>query len=64
VAETVHFRFVSRKPGVMTRGMILLHVVNHATDHRGWIDEMFHQVPAEGPTTDLVVERHVRRCSA
>ncbi len=55
LAETVHFRFVSGKPGVLTRGSILLHVVNHATYHRGWIDEMFHQIPAKGPTTDLVV---------
>src|ERR1700724_143348 len=39
----------------MTRGAILLHVVNHATYHRGWIAEMFFQVPATTPTTDLPV---------
>src|SRR5262249_3271020 len=28
--ETVRFRFISGEPGAMTRGDILLHVVNHA----------------------------------
>ena len=55
LSETVHFRFVSGKPGVMTRGAMLLHVVNHATYHRGWVDEMFFEVPAKGPTTDLCI---------
>jgi uncharacterized damage-inducible protein DinB len=39
----------------MTRGEILLHVVNHATYHRGWVAEMFFQVPARNPATDLPV---------
>jgi uncharacterized damage-inducible protein DinB len=39
----------------MARGAILLHVVNHATYHRGWIADMFLQVPAKNPTTDLPV---------
>jgi uncharacterized damage-inducible protein DinB len=55
LAKTVHFFFVSGKPGVMTQGAILLHVVNHATYHRGWVDEMFFEVPAESPTTDLPI---------
>jgi uncharacterized damage-inducible protein DinB len=53
--EIVRFRFISGEPGAMTRGEILLHVVNHATYHRGWIAEMFFQVPARNPTTDLPV---------
>ena len=53
--ETVRFRFIGGEPGAMTRGDILLHVVNHATYHRGWIAEMFFQVPARNPTTDLPV---------
>jgi uncharacterized damage-inducible protein DinB len=39
----------------MTRGDILLHVVNHATYHRGWVAEMFFHVPACNPATDLPV---------
>ncbi|HEX6508767.1 MAG TPA: DinB family protein [Chloroflexota bacterium] len=55
LAEIVHFRFVDGQPGAMTRGAILLHVVNHATYHRGWVAEIFFQVPATSPTTDLPV---------
>lgn len=53
--ETVRFRFIGGERGTMTRGDILLHVVNHATYHRGWVAEMFFQVPARSPTTDLPV---------
>ena len=53
--EIVRFRFVSGAPGAMTRGEILHHVVNHATYHRGWIAEMFFQIPARNATTDLPV---------
>lgn len=55
LAETVRFRFVGGAEGAMTRGAMLLHVVNHATYHRGWIAEMFFEVPARNPTTDLPV---------
>ena len=30
-------------------------MINHATYHRGWVAEMFFQVPAPNPTTDLPV---------
>ena len=53
--ETVRFHFIGGGEGAMTRGAILLHVVNHATYHRGWIAEMFFDVPARNPTTDLPV---------
>lgn len=53
--ETVHFTFIGGERSSMTRGNILLHVVNHATYHRGWVAEMFFQVPARNPTTDLPV---------
>lgn len=53
--EIVRFRFVDGGRGTMTRGEVLLHVVNHATYHRGWVAEMFFQVPARSPATDLPV---------
>jgi uncharacterized damage-inducible protein DinB len=53
--DTVKFRFIGGAEGAMTRGAMLLHVVNHATYHRGWIAEMFFDVPARNPTTDLPV---------
>jgi uncharacterized damage-inducible protein DinB len=53
--ELVRFTFISGEAGAMTRGEILVHVVNHATYHRGWVAEMFFDVPAKNPTTDLPV---------
>ena len=50
--EAVTFRLVSVDQGTMTRGEILLHIVNHATYHRGWVSDLFFQVPAKPPTTD------------
>jgi uncharacterized damage-inducible protein DinB len=55
LGEVVQFQFVDGKPGSLSRGEILMHVVNHATYHRGWVADMFFQVPARPPTTDLPV---------
>lgn len=61
----VSFRLVSGEQGTMTRGEILLHIVNHATYHRGWVSDLFFQVPAKPPTTDwnvfLLAERPAAR---
>jgi uncharacterized damage-inducible protein DinB len=53
--SVVRFTFVGGGPGAMTRAEILLHVVNHTSYHRGFVAEMFYQVPARPPTTDLPV---------
>ena len=53
--EVVAYRFVSGEPARATRGEMLMHVVNHATYHRGWVADLFFQVPAKPPTTDLSV---------
>ena len=53
--ETIRFTFVGGGEGAMTRGEILLHLVNHTSYHRGFVAEMFYQVPAQPPTTDLPV---------
>jgi uncharacterized damage-inducible protein DinB len=53
--EVVNFTFIGGEKASMSRADILLHVVNHATYHRGWVAEMFFQVPARNPTTDLPV---------
>ena len=56
LAESVHFTLIGGNKGVMTRGEILLHVVNHTTYHRGFVADLFYQVPgARPPTTDLPV---------
>ncbi len=53
--EKITFAFVGGGEGVMTRNQILLHVVNHTTYHRGFVADLFYQIPAKPPTTDLPV---------
>ena len=53
--EKIAFTFVGGGDGVMTRNEILLHLVNHTSYHRGFVADMFYQVPARPPTTDLPV---------
>ena len=55
LAQPVHFTLIGGNRGVMTRGEILLHIVNHTTYHRGFVADFFYQVPARPPTTDLTV---------
>jgi uncharacterized damage-inducible protein DinB len=54
-AEVVPFLFIGGGEGRMTREEMILHVVNHATYHRGFVADMFYQVPARPPATDLPV---------
>lgn len=54
-AEAVDFTFVGGGAGRMTRGEILLHVVNHTSFHRGYVSDMIYQVPARPPVTDFPV---------
>lgn len=53
--EIVDFTFIGGGEGSMSRGDILLHVVNHTTYHRGHIAAIMYQIPAKPPTTDLPV---------
>jgi uncharacterized damage-inducible protein DinB len=53
--EVVKFTFIGGGPGAMTRGDMLHHVVSHKSYHRGWVADMFFQVPARPPTMDLPV---------
>lgn len=55
LAKPVPFTLTTGNKGVMTRGEVLLHVVNHSTYHRGWVCDLFFQVPARPPETDLPV---------
>lgn len=54
-AERIEFEFVGGGKGVMSRMEIVLHVVNHATYHRGFVSDMMYQVPARPPANDLPV---------
>lgn len=63
--EKVQFTLTTGNKGVMTRWEILLHVVNHSTYHRGWVCDLFFQVPARPPETDLpVFVREMAKLSA
>lgn len=53
--QTVRFEYVGGGQGAMTRGQMLLHVVNHTSYHRGFVGDLFFQVPARPPVTDLTV---------
>jgi len=53
--ERVTFAFVDGGSGIMTRGEMILHVVNHASYHRGFVADMLYQVPVSPPATDLPV---------
>ena len=53
--ELVEFEFIGGGNGVMSRGDILLHVVNHTTYHRGHVADMLYHLNVFPPTTDLPV---------
>jgi uncharacterized damage-inducible protein DinB len=53
--ETVRFTLIGGKQGEMRHSEIVLHVVNHTSYHRGFVADMFYQVPARPPLTDLPV---------
>lgn len=53
--EKLTFTLIGGNQGTMSRGEMLLHVVNHTTYHRGFVADLFYQVPARPPVTDLPV---------
>lgn len=55
LAEVVKFEFIGGGIGAMSRGDILLHVVNHTTYHRGHVADMLYHLNVFPPTTDLPV---------
>ena len=55
LAETVSFEFVGGGAGAMTREDILLHLVNHATYHRGFVSTLLFPLKTKGAASDLTV---------
>lgn len=53
LSEDIEFTFVGG--GRMTRMEILLHMVNHATYHRGFVSDMMYQIPHQAGANDLPV---------
>lgn len=53
--EIIEFEFVGGGVGKMSREDIFLHVVNHATYHRGFVSDLMYQIPVKMPANDLPV---------
>ncbi len=53
--EIVRFVLIGGNQGEMCRSDIMVHVVNHTTYHRGFVADLFFQVPARPPLTDLPI---------
>ena len=65
LAEAIRFQFIGGGDGVMTRGEILLHLVNHTTYHRGFVADMLNQASMNPRAMDLTVFlRDVHRAAA
>ena len=55
LGELLRFRFIGGGDGEMTRGEMLLHVVNHGTYHRGTVADLLNQAQVNPRATDLPV---------
>lgn len=53
--ETIEFQFVGGGDGAMTLAEIVLHLVNHATYHRGFVGDMLYQAGVTPAATDFPV---------
>jgi len=55
LSVALQFTFTNGQPVEMQRGAMFLHVINHKTYHRGWVSQMFFEVGAKPPESDLSV---------
>ena len=53
--RTAHYTFLSGQPGKGPLGVLMLHVVNHGTHHRGQIAAMLRQLGTAPPGLDLIL---------
>ncbi len=51
----IDFKFINGEKGSMKREAMMMHLVNHATYHRGHIASMLYFLGEQPPTTDLPV---------
>jgi uncharacterized damage-inducible protein DinB len=61
LAERLSFTLIGGNKGEMSRAEMLLHIVTHCSYHRGFVADLFFQVPARPPTMDLPVYLRERR---
>ena len=55
IGEKVDFTYVGGGEGRLSRGEILLHIVNHTSYHRGFVGEMIFNLKIRAPAADLTV---------
>jgi uncharacterized damage-inducible protein DinB len=55
IDEKVKFTYVGGGDGELSRGEILLHIVNHTSYHRGFVGEMIFNLKIRAPAADLTV---------
>ena len=55
IDEKVNFTYVGGGEGCLSRGEILLHIVNHTSYHRGFVGEMIFNLKIRAPAADLTV---------
>lgn len=55
LSNVIEFEFVGGGQGKMSIEEIILHIVNHATYHRGFVSNLMYQIPARMPANDLPV---------
>ena len=49
----INFEFIGGGKGCMTPNDIIQHLVNHATNHHGYVFDMMYQIPNIDPDTDI-----------
>ncbi|MGB3317139.1 MAG: DinB family protein, partial [Albidovulum sp.] len=55
VQEDIEFTCIFGGAGRMSRAEIVLHLVNHTSYHRGFVDDMLGRIPASSPACDFPV---------
>lgn len=53
--ERVRFTLIGGNQGEMRRCDVIFHVVNHTSYHRGFVADLFFQISARPPLTDLPI---------
>lgn len=54
--EMIDFKYVDGGAGRLSRGDMMMHIINHHTYHRGFVGELMFQVPGHrAPTIDLPI---------